>query len=212
MTLSDEPITIPTESELTEWIDGAWVRSGRRLDGGPFDEPAAVFWLTVSPYFCDIRVLERNERHPNRLDISQAFSGRVSVEENVVTWRHDLDTVDRGTDHSFSAPVIGHHAELLEIGEKYEERWVRSTATGVATGVAEIDDDAGALFARVIRVGRCAIAVWAGPTPGGALLEHDVGWESSRTVGGAAGDLDLCGVAEVLDRQGTLRGTWRRVG
>ncbi|HWD24154.1 MAG TPA: hypothetical protein VG368_01705, partial [Acidimicrobiales bacterium] len=75
MTLSDEPITIPTESELTEWIDGSWVRSGRRIDGGPFDEPAAAFWLTVSPYFCDIRVLERNERRPNALDVSQAFGG-----------------------------------------------------------------------------------------------------------------------------------------
>jgi hypothetical protein len=207
----DEPITIPTESELTAWIDGAWERKGRRIGGGAFDEPAAVLWLNVAPYFCDFRVLERNDRHPSALDLSQAFSGRATVTENILSWTHDLDTEKRVGEHADSAPMIGHRGELLEIGTDYEERWVRACAPGGPAGVGEIADRTGSLFARMVLVGNAAIAVWTGSMPGGALVERGDRWKVSHTVGAECSELDLVGVALELGGGAPLPRGWRRV-
>ena len=211
MTGSEEPITIPSEQDLVAWLDGAWARRGRRIGRGAFDEPTSVLWLTVSPYFCDLRVLERAERHPNTLDETQAFTGTVSVAENVVTWAHDLDTTDRLADHCDTAPVIGHHNELLEIGEDYEERWVRSMPIGAISGVAETFGTSGGLRARVIVVGSAAIAVWSCPSAGGALLEGSDGWAAAHTIGTTPDDLALSSVADSIATANVIPTGWIRV-
>jgi hypothetical protein len=209
--VTDEAITIPTESELTAWIDGAWARHGRRIGGGAFDEPASVLWLTVSPYFCDLRFFNRQEPKPNPLDRSQAFSGTVSVTENIVTWSHDLDTTERARDHADSAPMIGHPGELLEIGDEYEERWLRTEIGGEAAGAAEIVGADDSPLARIVLVGMTAIAVWAEPTPGGALLERSEGWSTSRLLGEEPCELALAEVCAALTGGGALPGWWKRI-
>jgi hypothetical protein len=211
VTSSDEPITIPTEAELAGWLDGAWTRDGRRINGGPFEEPSFVVWLTVAPYFGDLRVHVRGDRHPHDLDRAQAFSGRVGVAANVVTWSHDLDTTERSADHVDSASVIGRPGELLEIGGDYEERWVRSSPAGGFAGVAELHTSDRVLLARLLLCRDVAIAVWNFPEPGGAMLDGNSAWETTRSVAGDVGGLDLATVADALTRPGALPGGWLRV-
>jgi hypothetical protein len=187
-------LTGDREQTLSASIEGAFERRGRRLGNGTFAEPSHVRWLTVAGLFADLRYSIDTAPDAPLLDQNQAFSGRVAVNDDMVTWYHDLDTLPRPTDHSDTAQVTGRADELLEVGEGYEERWVRTDRGRVRRAVAELATDLPpgrvATAARIVVVDHLAIAVWCEPRPGGAAFEYTTDWQATELVGFPfAGDL-----------------------
>jgi hypothetical protein len=204
--------------DLARWLDGAWARSGRRIGGGALVEPSSVLWVTVAPYFCDLRVLDRDDPEPHLLDRTQAFAGTLSVDGDIVTWSHDLDTESPDPRQTDTATVTGGPTELIETGAGYEERWTKVSAAtesagGVPRGVADRSTPDGTLGARMVLSGELAIAVWAMPSPGGALIEGGQGWATTRSVGHQPAGLELPAVAAMLSGEASSGPpAWRRVG
>jgi len=190
--------------QLSEWVGGAWARRGRRLGDGDSVEPSSVLWLTVQPYFADIRQFHGSSEHPDALDASQAFSGSISVADDEVTWSHDLDTTTRPPGHRDRADMVGTRDELVEIGANYKERWQRVDHGQSLRAVAELRTttagDRLAPTARVVLVDNMAIAIWEDPQPGAALIEQRELWVPTSFVGSPfEGDLTAL-ITAVADR------------
>ena len=196
---------------LSDWVGGAWARRGRRLSDGDSVEPSSVLWLTVQPYFADIRQFHGSSEHPSALDASQAFSGRILVCGDEVVWTHDLDTTLRPPGHRDSAPMVGTRDELVEIGADYKERWQRVDHGQSLRAVAELRtepaSDPRAPIARVVLVDNMAIAIWVQPEPGAALIEQREIWVPTSFVGSQF-DGDLTSLIAAVADQGPLPEGW----
>jgi hypothetical protein len=205
-------VTAHHDRAVANRLDGAWVRDGRRIGDGALVEPSSVVWVTVAPYFGDVRVLKEHTADAHALDHTQAFAGTLSVVGDTATWHHELDTVDRGDHHADTATVVERYPHLVEIGDGYEERWTKVESDVTRSGVADLAGPAGALRARIVLIAERAIVVWAMPTPGGALLERRSRWVTAALVGLEPGDLELTTVAASLNGEGrALPRGWRRV-
>ena len=182
------------------WLQGAWRRHGRRVGlpeaAGAGPAPAAepdeaeeisdVLWIQAGVYFADVRVARRDAGVLSELDRTQAFSGTVTYERPVVTWRHDLDTLGRPAGYEDRAEVEPQGPDgLCERAPGYLELWRRECDPDAGTAVLEKRNRrTGATAARVIRAGDLFACVWAGPEPGGAALRHeDGGWDVIALVG-----------------------------
>lgn len=169
-------------------MQGAWRRQGRRLDVDSAEtaEISDVLWIQAGRHFADVRVARRAAGVLSELDRTQAFSGSVTYDRPVVTWRHDLDTMGRPPGYEDRAEVEPHGRDrLCERAPGYMELWQRESDPGTRTVVLEKHDRrTGAIAARVIRAGELAACVWAGPEPGGAALrQEDGGWDVIALVG-----------------------------
>ena len=185
-------------AEPPGWLQGVWRRQGRFLDVGSGDpgsgetdpeeteEVSDVLWIQAGAYFADVRVARREDGPLADLDRTQAFSGTVTYDNPVVTWRHDLDTRGRPRGYEDRAEVEPQGPDrLCERGPGYLERWQREGDPDVATAVLEKHDRrTGATAARVIQAGDVVACVWSGSDPGGAALRHeDGGWDVIALVG-----------------------------
>ncbi len=157
-------------------VQGAWRRDGRCVDGGPWEEVSDVLWLQVGPHFCDLRTARRGARSAHRLDLPQAFGGRVAVADGVITFNHDLDTVCRDPAHPDVSTVHRIAEAMYERGPGFEERWVLSSGADDPRAVAEWNGTDGSATARIVRIGTVALAVWGGSAPGGARFTEGDGW------------------------------------
>lgn len=204
------------------WLDGAWVRNRRVVGEGEPSEPSEVLWLQAGPWFADLRVAKSAAVSAHALDHSQAFSGRLDMMHHsgndvVVTWHHDLDTVERGARGDDTASLSQCDGEMVESGEGYVEWWRRADEPyGARAFVLEHEacDAAGHVIdARIVRVGGVAIAVWSGQTRGGFSSTEHARWEPEREVGELPRRVDVVGAlhAAVDERVLTDRWRWREV-
>jgi hypothetical protein len=169
------------------WLEGLWVRDSRSIDGGPFVEHTDVYWLQVGPWFADVRSPRAGHTVSHPLDLAQGFSGMVSTNGTMVTWTHDLDTRPRPSGKVDTADTRFDSEVLVEWAEGYQERWRPGAPHGTPSSVVEgWDPGSDRLWARVVRVGTRAVAVWAGARPGAALLTSEAGWHSTVVVGSTA--------------------------
>jgi hypothetical protein len=170
-------------------LAGAWRRAGRSLGGGRWSEPCAVLWLQAGSWFADLRSPRGGSSAGNHpLDAAQAFTGQVSVEEDLVEWHHDLHSGGDGPGHRDRATVRQSGDLLLEEGAGYRERWRRISAAGSPWAVTERRRP-GAVTDRLIRLGDFALSVSSYPAPHGTEMVRDqsAGWRVRRAVG-AGGD------------------------
>jgi hypothetical protein len=201
---------------LATWVEGAWARDGRSLRGAEPEEPSRVLWLTASPYFADLRVLHHADDEPDDLDLTQAFSGTVRVAGDIVTWSHDLDTTARFAEYTDSGRVLGAKNLLVEVGEDYEERWVRAAPFDSFSAAAELRRAGGAepVVARMVVVADFAIAVWSTSERGSARLRREGDWCIETLVGASVPEAELPELAKLassLSREEELPGGWVRV-
>ncbi|HEX7443478.1 MAG TPA: hypothetical protein VF320_06310 [Acidimicrobiales bacterium] len=211
------------------WITGAWVRTARSIDDGPPDECSDVIWLQVGPWFADLRLPRpgRDPAHP--FDEAHAFSGRLDVVSQAgdgarVAWHHDLDSLapesDNGDGHDGdpdAADVVVRHGVLIESGTGYVEWWDRPgdrpgwrDGSAPSGRVLEHGDGPGdPSFARLVCVDGMAVAVWAGPVPGGAWCGAAGGWEPARVVGPLPAGLDIGGTLRAMVDGGPPSDGWR---
>jgi hypothetical protein len=157
-------------------VQGAWRRDGRCIDGGPWEEVSEVLWLQVGSSFCDLRTSRPGVATAHGLDLPQAFAGTVDVEDGVITFRHDLDSLHRDPAHPDVSTVHRIAEAMYERGPGFEERWVLSSEPDHPRAIAERGGDDGSVLARIVRVGTTALAVWGGPDPGGAHCADRDGW------------------------------------
>jgi hypothetical protein len=200
------------EAGTSTWLDGVWVREARSVDGGPFFECTDVHWLQVGPWFADVRVPRPRHTVSHPLDLAQGFSGVVDTNGSTVTWTHDLDTMDRPSGHRDTGYTRFDDGVLVEWEEGYEEHWRPiapddAPATVLECRVGSNDP----VWARVVRVGTLAAAVWAGDRPGAALLSEERGWQATLTVGPSDG---IGGIRAALSAEACARPLppgWRRL-
>jgi hypothetical protein len=157
-------------------VQGAWRRDGRCIDGGPWEEVSDVLWLQVGACFCDLRTALPGAPSAHGLDLPQAFGGRVAVAVGVITFHHDLDTMNRDPAHPDVSSVHRIAEAMYERGPGFEERWVLSSAPDDPCAVAERNGADGSAVARIVRIGTVALAVWGGSAPGGARFTDGEGW------------------------------------
>lgn len=204
------------------WLTGPWVRTARTIDDGPPDECSDVVWLQVGPWFADLRLPRPGWVPAHAFDEAHAFSGRLEVRSPEgpgarVAWHHDLDSLDpRGeqTGGPDSAMVEERDGVLIESGEGYVEWWDRPRDRPVAVPsdgwVLEMDGGHGdPLSARLVCIDDMAVAVWAGPAPGGAWCSAAGGWEPARVVGIVPAGLDLGDTLRTLAAGGPPHSGWR---
>ena len=206
-----------------DWLEGAWVRSSRSIDDGPPDECSDVVWLQVGPWFADLRLPRPGRCAAHAFDEAHAFSGRLAVLADDgpgarVAWHHDLDTAAPADGHAGDpdeADVAVRDGVLIESGDGYVEWWARPahrpdpSAPGGAGLVLlhdmGFDDPFGA---RVVCVEGMAVAVWDGPSPGGAWCSADTGWEPARVVGVPPAGLDIGGALRARLDDGAPTDGW----
>jgi hypothetical protein len=167
----------------------------------PPAEVADVFWLQAGRYFCDLRTRAPHMDSTHILDQPQAFSGTVMVDRGAISFHHDLDSLPRDPAHPDEGTVHRRANVMFERGPGFEERWVVASLPGDDVDLAELrpSDDAPPL-ARLIRIGSIALAVWGGPTPGGAQFNQVGGaWASQRL-------LHDCDPALAVDEAATAAG------
>jgi hypothetical protein len=165
-------------------LQGAWRRDGRTLSDDPPAEVADVLWLQAGRYFCDLRTRPPHTEPTHILDQPQAFSGTVRVSRGDISFHHDIDSLPRDPAHPDEGTVHRLANVMFERGPGFEERWVVASLPGDDVGLAELrpSDDAPPL-ARLLRIGSIALAVWGGPTPGGAQFNQvDGGWAGQRRL------------------------------
>lgn len=123
-------------------LEGAWLREGRSIDGGPWREPSDVLWLqTAEGWFADVRRPWPGSLADHPLDAAQAFSGQLEIRATGegggsatgpaggpsasfadVTWVHDLDSdLTRLERPSDAARLWPDEDCLLEVGPQYRE-------------------------------------------------------------------------------------------
>lgn len=214
---------------LPAWVTGAWVRTARSIDDGPPDECSDVIWLQVGPWFADLRLPRpgRDPAHP--FDEAHAFSGRLEVVSQVgagaeVAWHHDLDSLAPGggndgghDDDPDTAHVVVRDGVLIESGTGYVEWWDRprnrpegSDGSSAPGRVLEHGDGPGdPAFARLVCVDGMAVAVWAGPVPGGAWCSEAGVWEPARVVGPVPACLDIGATLRAMVDGGPPCDGWR---
>ena len=227
-------MTVISPTAVPAWVTGAWIRRERSIDGEPPTECSDVVWLQVGPWFADLRLPRPGRNALHAYDAAHAFSGRLEVGSvngscARVTWHHDLDTgvhdgasdgvheegSDCGPD---SADVEVRDDVLIETGAGYVEWWARSEQRPVGSdgtptaghvllrGDGSGDPD----FARIVCVDDMAVAVWAGPEPGGAWCSAAGGWEPSRVVGVVPGGFDIgAALRAIVDGGSPVAGWWR---
>jgi hypothetical protein len=181
-------------ADVTARAQGAWVRCGLAVGDGPLREMSDVLWLQVGDYFADLRVPRPASEGGralggdvlvNALNAPRAFSGTVHGTGDTLVWRHDLDTMVVRLDHDDEAVVLRFADLLVEAGAGFVERW-QAVSTEAPTGQVyeRRTVAAGAVDARVLRIGDDAIALWAAPARGGVRLRrHDGEWEVQARVG-----------------------------
>jgi hypothetical protein len=180
-------VNAETESTdgTTEWpaeladVQGAWRRDVRRLEDGPAEEVSDVLWLQMGRHFCDLRTALPGRTVTEMLDLPQAFAGAVEVSAGAISFQHDLDSLARDPAHPDVSTVHRIGDVMYERGPGFEERWVLTSLLGDPVGGAELWDD-GSLLARIVRVGGVALAVWGGPSSGGAQYSARHSWEPER--------------------------------
>jgi hypothetical protein len=163
-------------------LQGAWRRDGRTLSDDPPAEVADVLWLQAGRYFCDLRTLSPHAESTHILDQPQAFSGTVMVDQGAISFHHDLDSLPRDPAHPDEGTVHRLANVMFERGPGFEERWVVASLPGDDVSLAELcPSDEARPLARIVRIGSIALAVWGGPTPGGAQFNQvGGGWASQR--------------------------------
>jgi hypothetical protein len=202
-------------------VTGTWIRTARSIDDGPPDECSDVVWLQVGPWFADLRLPRPGRAGLHAFDTAHAFSGRLEVlgtEESGtrVAWHHDLDSFDHhGTaaGEPDSAVVQVRDGGLIESGAGYVEWWDRprhraagTPADGRVLERAVGPDDPASV--RVVCTDGMAVAVWAGPVPGGAWCDVTGGWEPARVVGMVPSDLDIGAALRTMAGGGTPTDGW----
>ncbi|HEX7444567.1 MAG TPA: ABC transporter permease [Acidimicrobiales bacterium] len=200
-----------------------FARTARSIDDGPPDECGDVIWLQVGPWFADLRLSRpgRDPAHP--FDEAHAFSGRLEVLPTEgagarVAWHHDLDTLDPGGEHDGdpdAAGVVVRDGVLIESGAGYVEWWdrPRDRRVGPAASGRVLEHGRGPgdpAFARLVCVDGMAVAVWAGPVPGGAWCAVTGGWEPARVVGVVPAGLDIGGALRAVVDCGAPIDGWRQ--
>jgi hypothetical protein len=204
------------------WVTGPWVRTARSIDCGPPDECSDVVWLQVGPWFADLRLPRPGRAAAHAFDTAHAFSGRLEVlgaggPGARVAWHHDLDSLDRdGSEPGDpdTADVEVRDGCLIECGAGYVEWWDRprdQTAGGPAEGrvLERRAGPDGPVSARVVCTEGMAVAVWAGPAPGGAWCGAAGGWEPARVVGVVPSSLDLGAALRSVAGGGGQTDGWR---
>jgi hypothetical protein len=195
---------------LSEAIAGAFVRAGRCIGDGELEEPSEVLFLSVPPWYADLRQLRGDDVHAADLDRSQAFSGSISAERGEVTWGHDLDTTTRYEHGVDRAPVRIEQGDLVEVGEDYLEHWRRIDAGDGLAAVATRHDPERTLVARAVVIGTLALVVG---NDGGARLERGASgtWQLKGVVGVAPDRVERLGeLLDALQHEGTIGSEWRR--
>lgn len=203
------------------WITGPWVRTARSIDDGPPDECSDVVWLQVGCWFADLRLPRPGRAPAHAFDVAHAFSGRLEVLATEgpgarVAWHHDLDSLDPGGSHAGdpdSAAVEVRDGVLIESGAGYVEWWdrPRDRTAGAPAGGRVLERGRGPgdpTSARVVCADGMAVAVWAGPVPGGAWCGVAGGWEPARVVGVVPAGLDIGAVLRAIVAGGTPTGGW----
>jgi hypothetical protein len=202
----------PREAGTSTWLDGVWAREARSVDGGPFFECSDVHWLQVGAWFADVRVPRPHRAVSHPLDLAQGFSGVVETKGTTVTWTHDLDTLDRQPGHCDTGYTRFEGGVLVEWEEGYEEHWRPIAPDDALAAVIECRvGSTDPAWARVVRVGTLAAAVWAGDRPGAALLSEERDWQATLTVGPSDG---ISGVRAALVAEACaqpLPPGWRRL-
>jgi hypothetical protein len=192
-------------------LQGTWRRDGRTLADGPLTEVADVLWLQVGHHFCDLRTRRPQTDSAHVLDQPQAFSGTVRVSGGSISFHHDLDSLPRDPAHPDEGTVHRQANVMFERGPGFEERWVVASLPGDDVGLVELrrsDQSSGGPEARLIRIGSVALAVWGGPTPGGAQFTQANGWRRERAL--SQGDLrpEVDAAAEAMGTGGPLPYGW----
>lgn len=203
------------------WLDGAWVRQRRLIDGGDPTEPSDVVWLQAGPWFADLRLARSAATPTHGLDRSQAFSGRLEVVDHlnasVATWHHDLDTVEAVERTLDTASLVLCEGEMVETGVGYVEWWRRlDEGTERRVLVLEHADSRNEgpesdrlVDARIVCSGSMAIAVWVGVSRGGLWSTAPSGWEPERVVGELPRELDVIGALHAALSEMALPDQWR---
>ncbi|HEX3793011.1 MAG TPA: hypothetical protein VHV57_00780 [Acidimicrobiales bacterium] len=188
-------------------LQGAWRRNGRTFSEGPWEEVSDVLWLQVGLHFCDLRTPHPSTQPSSVLDQAQAFSGVVQVHEGAISFHHDLDSLPRDPAHPDQGTVHRREDVMIERGPGFEERWIVASLPGDEAQVAEYPGESGPL-ARVIRIGTLALAVWGGPTSGGAQFNKRHDWLPERPLGQCPGHIDLHAAAAAMGTGETLPAGW----
>jgi hypothetical protein len=131
-----------------------------------------------------------------------------------VTWHHDLDSAGHPGDPD-TAVVTSRDGGLVESGEGYVEWWARPDMADdhpplVLAWRPAPDVDDGPVAARVVCTAGMAVAVWSGPTAGGAWCSAATGWEPARVVGVLPPGLDLAHALGAGLTDGRLPAGWHR--
>jgi hypothetical protein len=186
-------------SSTVEWpanlidVQGAWHREGRVVDGGAYDEPSEVWWLQVGRHFCDLRSVLPGSEPASVLDQAQSFSGTVRVAAGEISFHHDIDSLHRDPAHPDESTVHRLGNAMYERGPGFEERWMLSSLPGDETAVIECVASDQGVTARLVRIGRSALAVWGGDEPGGAFFDLN---DAVTIVRGALPPVDTSDVAQ----------------
>jgi hypothetical protein len=199
-------------AELVD-LRGAWRRDGRCLSEGPMEEVADVLWLQVGRFFCDLRTLGPRAGSPHVLDQPQAFSGTVVISSGQIAFHHDLDSLARDPLHPDEGTVHRRDDVMVERGPGFEETWVATSLPGDDAEIAELRPSGvidGAPVARLIRIGRVALAVWGGASPGGAQFtkDKDNEWMGDRTLHEPDATMAIDAAARSLGQGGPLPDNW----
>jgi hypothetical protein len=192
-------------------IQGAWRRDGRRLHDGPWDEVSDVLWLQVGVYFCDLRTAFAGTVPSHGLDLAQAFSGTIEVARGEIAFHHDLDSLPRDPSHPDVSTVHRVAEVMYERGPGFEERWVLASLPDDVGAIAELRAPDDGVIARIVRVGKLALTVWGGRTPGGARYTARHAWAPEHATAGARSIPDLDEAARALAFGDPLPGSWRAV-
>jgi hypothetical protein len=189
------------------WLDGAWVRHRRSLDGGLPIECSDVVWLQWGPWFADFRLPRPGRRAEHHFDLAHAFSGRLAVAEAgdplgpgaAVVWHHDLDTAPPPGGEPDGGRLTLRGELLVETGVGYVEWWRRPDGRPSASAGLVLEHRGpggeGPVVARTVCVDGMAVAVWAGEPGGGAWCSAQANWEPGRLVGGRP---EALGIVEAL--------------
>ncbi len=195
-------------------------RLGRSVRGSVFDEVTYAIWLCADDYFADIRFAYSNSASNESLDVEQAFSGRVSLDRDHITWYHDIDTLERGNLYQDEAQFCWKDDLLIEVGEDYVEHWKSFPMLSPQSyGVAQLFDSGshgqnnqGAkLIGRAVVVGASAIVLWAYPVPGAVLFEAVPDWRMVKSIGQEVIRPDAVKVLNGISNDHTLPDGWERV-
>lgn len=199
----------------------AFRRVGRSIGDAELVEVTDVLWLQVGEMFADIRFPRAGSSSTISLDLSQAFSGFVAIAGSLITWTHDMDTIERPPGKIDDGTFEWEGDILLEVGEDYVEHWDSlGQPQGSPGQVAEYrgpmeerqgHTPAAALHSRIVRVGSLAVAVWSSPFPGGALLEADPQWHVVNEVGYRWTEGDFTAVVEAMAASNPLPARWEHI-